>query len=102
MAPLAGGLALPGGVAPPAPMLEALGCGVRAGRQPAALAGLRALCLPGGESTTMSLLLDSTGLRAPLRAALAPAAAGGGGLPALATCAGAILLATTLAGDSGS
>jgi 5'-phosphate synthase pdxT subunit len=57
-------------------------------RTPDALGAIDALVLPGGESTTMSFLLDTSGLRAPLRAAL------GDGLPALGTCAGMIMLAT--------
>src|SRR4029077_11315900 len=44
-----------------------------------------ALVLPGGESTTMDKLLDSSGLRAPLRDALRA------GMPALAVCAGLIV-----------
>jgi 5'-phosphate synthase pdxT subunit len=47
-----------------------------------------ALVLPGGESTTMSFLLDSSGLREPVAELLR------GGMPALGTCAGLILLAT--------
>lgn len=42
--------------------------------------------MPGGESTTISRLLDETGLRDPLQARLDD------GLPVLATCAGLILL----------
>jgi 5'-phosphate synthase pdxT subunit len=56
-------------------------------RTPAALGALDALILPGGESTTMSQLLDSSGVRAPLAERLAD------GLPVLGTCAGMILLA---------
>ncbi len=47
-----------------------------------------ALVLPGGESTTISMLLDSSGLRDALVERLA------GGMPTLGTCAGLILLAT--------
>jgi len=60
------------------------------------------LALPGGESTTMSLLLDDTGLREPLRQAVLPISQGGGGLPVLATCAGVILIARELLHDDGS
>jgi pyridoxal 5'-phosphate synthase pdxT subunit len=49
-----------------------------------------ALVMPGGESTTMSLLLDANELRDPLARRLA------GGMPALGTCAGMILLATNV------
>jgi 5'-phosphate synthase pdxT subunit len=44
------------------------------------------LVLPGGESTTMSLLLDSSGLMEPLSQRLQE------GMPAFGTCAGMILL----------
>jgi 5'-phosphate synthase pdxT subunit len=47
---------------------------------------LAALVLPGGESTTMLRLLESTGLRAPLEAFVRER-------PVLGTCAGLILLA---------
>jgi 5'-phosphate synthase pdxT subunit len=57
-------------------------------RTPEALSGIDAIIVPGGESTTMSMLLDSSGVREPLRAALAD------GMPALGTCAGMIVLAT--------
>jgi pyridoxal 5'-phosphate synthase pdxT subunit len=43
--------------------------------------------LPGGESTTMSMLLDSSGLRDPIAERLRD------GMPAFGTCAGMILLA---------
>ncbi len=43
--------------------------------------------LPGGESTTIDKLLDTSGLRAPLVARLRD------GMPALATCAGLIVCA---------
>ncbi len=56
-------------------------------RTPGALSGVDALILPGGESTTMSMLLDSAGLRDPLVEAVAS------GIPVLGTCAGMILLA---------
>jgi 5'-phosphate synthase pdxT subunit len=55
-------------------------------RGPADLADVDAVVLPGGESTTMSMLLDSSGLFDPLAARLAD------GMPALGTCAGMILL----------
>jgi pyridoxal 5'-phosphate synthase pdxT subunit len=63
-------------------------CGAEASpvRTPAELEGVDALVLPGGESTTMSRLLQVFGLGAPLRERLAA------GLPTLSTCAGLILL----------
>jgi 5'-phosphate synthase pdxT subunit len=57
-------------------------------RTPDALSGVDAIVVPGGESTTMSFLLDSSGLREPLGHALRD------GMPALGTCAGMIVLAT--------
>jgi 5'-phosphate synthase pdxT subunit len=57
-------------------------------RSPEDLSGVDALILPGGESTTMSLLLESTGLFEPIAARLAD------GMPAFGTCAGMILLAS--------
>jgi 5'-phosphate synthase pdxT subunit len=57
-------------------------------RRPEDLAGIDAIVIPGGESTTMSMLLDSAELRAPLAERL------DAGMPAFGTCAGMILLAT--------
>ena len=59
-------------------------------RAPEHLSAVDALVLPGGESTTMSKLLDSAGLRTPVAAMLDD------GVPVLGTCAGMILLATTV------
>ncbi|MHB1518537.1 MAG: pyridoxal 5'-phosphate synthase glutaminase subunit PdxT [Acidimicrobiales bacterium] len=70
-----------------ATVLESLGEVVRPVRGPRDLDGLAGVVLPGGESTTLSLLLESADLFAPLAEALA------GGLPVLGTCAGMILLA---------
>jgi 5'-phosphate synthase pdxT subunit len=86
--PRVGVLALQGAVRPHLGILAALGATPVEVRTPDDLAGVDALVLPGGESTTVSKLLDSSGLREPLTARLA------GGMPALGTCAGMILLAT--------
>jgi pyridoxal 5'-phosphate synthase pdxT subunit len=59
-------------------------------RTAAELAGVDALSMPGGESTTISKLLDDQGLRAPLARRISE------GLPVLATCAGLILLSRGL------
>ena len=56
-------------------------------RTPADLDGVDAVALPGGESTTMSHLLGTSGLFDALSERLAD------GLPAFGTCAGMILLA---------
>ena len=53
------------------------------------------LVLPGGESTVQGKLLRDLGLFEPLRAKIQA------GLPVLATCAGAILLAEKIAGERG-
>jgi 5'-phosphate synthase pdxT subunit len=82
-----GVLALQGDVLEHRAAFADLGVQTREVRLPHELSGLDALVLPGGESTTLSLLLRSSGLEAPLREALAS------GMPALGTCAGLILLA---------
>jgi pyridoxal 5'-phosphate synthase pdxT subunit len=56
-------------------------------RTPDDLAAVDALVMPGGESTTMSRLLATSGLFDPLANRLAA------GMPAFGTCAGMILLA---------
>jgi 5'-phosphate synthase pdxT subunit len=70
---------------------------VRLVRRPADLERLSGLILPGGESTTLSMLLESTGLFDPLAELLAGSGDGAGsgsGLPVLGTCAGLVLLAS--------
>jgi 5'-phosphate synthase pdxT subunit len=84
--PAVGVLALQGAVEKHLRMLESVGAATREVRAPAELAGLDAFVLPGGESTTMSHLLASSGLRQPLAKFMAAK-------PVLATCAGMILLA---------
>lgn len=71
----------------------ALGCETRGVRRPAELDGVSCLVIPGGESTTLTRLIDRAGLRAPLRAFAAER-------PVLGTCAGLIMLATRLEGES--
>jgi 5'-phosphate synthase pdxT subunit len=83
-----GVLALQGAVRPHLAALAVLGATPVEVRTPEDLAGVDALVLPGGESTTMSRLLGTSGLRDPLAGRLAA------GLPVLGTCAGMILLAT--------
>ena len=87
VAPVIGVLALQGAFRAHSEAFEALGAVVREVRTAPDLHGLDGIALPGGESTTMSKLLDSSGLRQPLSEAL------DGGLPVFATCAGLILLA---------
>jgi 5'-phosphate synthase pdxT subunit len=81
-------LALQGDVREHAAALAELGADARAVRRPAELEGLAGLVLPGGESTTLSMLLESSGLFDPLREAIAA------GLPTLGTCAGLVLLSS--------
>lgn len=78
-----------------AQMLESLGVATVAVRRPAQLDGLEMLVLPGGETTTMSMLLDLSGLRMPLAELIQS------GVPTLATCAGTVLVASKLLGDNG-
>jgi len=85
-----GVLALQGDVREHAAAFAQLGEAVREVRRPVDLEGLTGLVVPGGESTTLSLLLGSSGLTGPLGGFLA------GGLPVFGTCAGMILLASTV------
>jgi 5'-phosphate synthase pdxT subunit len=66
--------------------IEALGLGTVRVSLPEHLEGVGALLMPGGESSTMLNLLETTGLRAPLERFVRERAV-------LATCAGLILLA---------
>jgi pyridoxal 5'-phosphate synthase pdxT subunit len=71
----------------------ALGVPTRQVRRPEELAGVRGLVIPGGESTTLSRLIDIVGLRAPLRDFA-------GEHPVLGTCAGLIMLCTELVAEA--
>jgi 5'-phosphate synthase pdxT subunit len=86
--PTIGVLALQGGFSLHARALTELGARAPEVRTPADLAGVDALVMPGGESTTMSMLLESSGLFDAIADRL------GGGMPVFGTCAGMILLAT--------
>src|SRR6202008_1996332 len=68
--------------------LTELGARAKEVRTPADLARVDALVMPGGESTTMSMLLESAGLFDAIAERLADQ------LPVFGTCAGMILLAT--------
>ena len=87
-APLVGVLALQGAFAAHERALTEVGVVTRQVRTPSQLEGLDALVMPGGESTTMSRLLHTSGLFDPLKGLLTD------GLPVFGTCAGMILLAT--------
>lgn len=86
-AAIVGVLALQGDVREHEVAFAEVGVGTRRVLRPADLSGLDGLVLPGGESTTLSMLLDSSGLFDPVAAAIAD------GLPVFGTCAGLILLA---------
>lgn len=88
--PTFGVLALQGAFARHRRSLELLGLAVREVRLPHELDGLAGIVLPGGESTTLCRLLDTSGLRQPLGDAIRS------GLPTLGTCAGMILLASNV------
>jgi 5'-phosphate synthase pdxT subunit len=85
--PLIGVLAMQGAFAEHIAALKRSGASTRLVRTREDLDGLDGIVLPGGESTTMTMLLERTGLLAPLREAIS------GGLATLATCAGMIVLA---------
>jgi pyridoxal 5'-phosphate synthase pdxT subunit len=85
-----GVLALQGAFREHVEALQALGADVTLVKRPEQLAGVDGLVLPGGESTTIDKLLDSSELRAPLTQQLRD------GLPAFATCAGLIVLASAV------
>jgi len=79
--------------------LDQAGARTRLVRTREDLDGLDGIVLPGGESTTMTMLMDRVGLLEPVREAIR------GGLATLATCAGMIVLARDItdgmAGQSG-
>ncbi|HWC11596.1 MAG TPA: pyridoxal 5'-phosphate synthase glutaminase subunit PdxT, partial [Acidimicrobiales bacterium] len=85
-----GVLALQGASALHAEVVAALGATAVEIRDAAHLAGVEALILPGGESTTLSRLLVTSGLFDPVAERLAA------GMPAFGTCAGMILLAAAV------
>ena len=84
--PRIGVLAIQGDFEAHAGALRRLGAVPLEVRRPAQLEGLDGLILPGGESTTMTMGLESYGLVQPLRSAVA------GGMPVFGTCAGLIVL----------
>jgi 5'-phosphate synthase pdxT subunit len=70
--------------------LAEVGCTTRRVKRPEDLDGLAGLVLPGGESTTLSMLLESTGL---FDAIASRIGAPDRPLPILGTCAGLVLVA---------
>ncbi|HET7350002.1 MAG TPA: pyridoxal 5'-phosphate synthase glutaminase subunit PdxT [Marmoricola sp.] len=85
--PTIGVLALQGDVREHLAALRSLDVEAIAVRRPVELEASDGLVIPGGESTTIAKLARTFGLLDPLRKRLA------GGMPALGTCAGMILLA---------
>ncbi|MCE9621245.1 MAG: pyridoxal 5'-phosphate synthase glutaminase subunit PdxT [Actinomycetia bacterium] len=83
-----GVLALQGAFAAHELTLAGLGVETAQVRTPSDLAAVDALIMPGGESTTMSRLLETSGLFDELKGRLSD------GMPVFGTCAGMILLAT--------
>ena len=92
-----GVLALQGDTREHLAALTAAGTAASTVRRRAELDAVDALVIPGGESTTMSLLLREFGLLRPLQERLAA------GMPAYGSCAGMILLASEIldAGEPG-
>ena len=68
-------------------MVADCGADARRVRTASELAAVDGLILPGGESTTIGMLIQRNGLAEPLRAAI------GAGMPVMGTCAGMILMA---------
>src|SRR5437870_9085755 len=85
MTPRVGVLSLQGDFACHRACLESLGVEAVRVTLPRDLEELDAMILPGGESTTMLRLLETTGLRAPVEAFVKSR-------PVMGTCAGVILL----------
>jgi 5'-phosphate synthase pdxT subunit len=85
-----GVLALQGAFGLHVAVLRDLGLGTVEVRTPDDLVAADALVVPGGESTTMSMMAERTGLLEPLRGFAAT------GRPVLGTCAGAILLSSEI------
>ena len=82
-----GVLALQGAVTEHIRILSVLGVEAVTVRLPSELAGLDALIIPGGESTTISKLLADYGLMEPIRKLAKK------GFPIFGTCAGLVLMA---------
>jgi 5'-phosphate synthase pdxT subunit len=94
LAPLIGVLDLQGDVREHVRALGEVGCRVQLVKRPADLEGVDGLIVPGGESTTLSMLLESTGLFDAIAQRLGePGIGSRPGLPLFGTCAGLILAA---------
>ncbi|MFY1575572.1 pyridoxal 5'-phosphate synthase glutaminase subunit PdxT [Verrucosispora sp. WMMD703] len=87
-APVIGVLALQGDVREHVTAVTAAGAQARPVRRPAELDAVDGLVIPGGESTTISKLVDIFELRDPIDKRIAA------GMPVYGSCAGMIMLAT--------
>lgn len=87
-----GVLALQGGVAEHMKVLGEMNVEAVEVRRPGDLRSIDGLIIPGGESTTISLLAAQTGLDHEIVTAVAD------GMPTFGTCAGMIMLATEVTG----
>ena len=85
-----GVLALQGAFAAHSDCLSSIGVQTVEVRTPEQLNSVDALLMPGGESSTMSQLLESSGLFDPISSRIAD------GMPVFGTCAGMILLASEI------
>jgi 5'-phosphate synthase pdxT subunit len=85
-----GVLALQGAFAAHSDCLSSIGVQSVEVRTPEQLNSVDALLMPGGESSTMSQLLESSGLFDPISSRIAD------GMPVFGTCAGMILLASEI------
>jgi len=85
-----GVLALQGAFAAHSDCLKSIGVQSVEVRTPEQLSSVDALLMPGGESSTMSQLLESSGLFDPISSRIAD------GMPVFGTCAGMILLASEI------
>ncbi|MCF0093688.1 pyridoxal 5'-phosphate synthase glutaminase subunit PdxT [Micromonospora sp. MH99] len=86
-APVIGVLALQGDVREHVAALAAAGADARPVRRPGELDAVDGLVIPGGESTTISKLVDIFEMREPIDKRIA------GGMPVYGSCAGMIMLA---------
>ncbi len=84
---IVGVLALQGAYQKHIDMLHALGVSAQSVRQPHQLTDCSALIIPGGESTTISLLIQEYGLYEPIKTFA-------DSLPVMGVCAGLIMLAS--------
>ena len=82
-----GVLALQGAYVSHMQTFASLGVEVLEVRTPEDLEKIDRLVIPGGESTTISMLLDSNGMRVPIQESISE------GMPVFGTCAGMIVLA---------